>query len=115
MDAHLRDLRYFLAVAEQLNFTRAADRLPLSQPALSKQIHGLEAALRVRLFDREPRQVKLTAAGGVLQSAARRLLADWDSTLVEVADAAAQEARVLRIGTLTAIGRQLYPGAINRF
>ena len=74
-----------------------------------------QPALRVQLFDREQRQIRLTAAGSVLHAAARRLLADWDDTLAAVADAAAQEARILRVGTLTSIGRHLYPGAIDRF
>ena len=78
MDAHLRDLRYFVAVAEELNFTRAAERLHLSQPALSKQIRGLEATLRAQLFRRDRRQVELTAAGAALYEVARNLLQDWD-------------------------------------
>ena len=78
MDAHLRDLRYFVAVAEELNFTRAAERLHLSQPALSKQIRGLETTLRAQLFRRDRRQVELTAAGIALHTVARSLLQDWD-------------------------------------
>src|ERR671921_174498 len=63
MDAHLRDLRYFLAVAEHANFTRAAEALYVSQPALSKQIRALERQLRVTLFERDPSSVRLTRAG----------------------------------------------------
>jgi DNA-binding transcriptional LysR family regulator len=109
MDAHLRDLRYFVAVAEELNFTRAAERLHLSQPALSKQIRGLEATLRAQLLRRDRRQVELTAAGAALHAVARSLLQDWDDGVAVVGDAAAQDARVLRAGTLTSIGRALYP------
>ena len=115
MDAHLRDLRYFAAVAEELNFTRAAERLHLSQPALSKQIRGLETTLRAQLFRRDRRQVELTAAGAALYAAAGRLLQDWDDAVAVVADAVAQEARVLRVGTLTSIGRSLYPAITELF
>jgi DNA-binding transcriptional LysR family regulator len=115
MDAHLRDLRYFVAVAEELNFTRAAQRVHISQPALSKQIHGLETALRAQLFARDRRQVQLTAAGAALLDIARRLLADWDEGMAAVADAAAEQARTLRVGTLTSIGRALYPGVVSHF
>ena len=115
MDAHLRDLRYFAAVAEELNFTRAAERLHLSQPALSKQIRGLEAALRAQLFRRDRRQVELTAAGSALLAVARGLLRDWDDGVAVVRDAAAADARVLRVGTLTSIGRALYPAITDEF
>jgi len=115
MDAHLRDLRYFVAVAEELNFTRAAERLHLSQPALSKQIRGLETTLRAQLFRRDRRQVELTAAGAALHSVARSLLQDWDDGVAVVGDAAAQDLRVLRVGTLTSIGRALYPAITDQF
>ena len=115
MDAHLRDLRYFVAVAEELNFTRAAERLHLSQPALSKQIRSLETTLRAQLFRRDRRQVELTAAGAALHAVARNLLQDWDDGVAMVGDAVAQDARVLRLGTLTSIGRGLYPAIIDEF
>jgi DNA-binding transcriptional LysR family regulator len=115
MDVHLRDLRYFVAVAEELNFTRAARRLHLSQPALSKQIQGLESALHAQLLQRDRREVKLTGAGEALLASARSLLESWDGTTVTVAEAAGRDVRVLRIGTLTSIGRSLYPGVIDHF
>src|SRR5258708_31904042 len=101
MDAHLRDLRYFVAVAEELNFTRAAERLHLSQPALSKQIRGLETTLRAQLFRRDRRQVELTAAGTALLAVARSLIRDWDDRGAVVPDAAAQDARGIPVGTPT--------------
>lgn len=105
MDAHLRDLRSFVAVAEELHFTRAAERLFISQPALSRQIAKLERDLRVDLLRRDRRSVEMTAAGATLLTEARRLLARWDSAQRNVSDAAAHEDAVLRIGQQTSIGR----------
>nr|WP_187357068.1 LysR family transcriptional regulator [Actinomadura sp. CNU-125] len=115
MDSHLRDLRYFVAVAEELNFTRAAERLFVSQPALSKQIRRLEDDLRVRLFDRDKRTVTLTAPGTALLPAARELLGRWDQAQREVADAAAAEASVLTVGLSTSVGRGLLGAVRDRF
>ncbi|WP_330251957.1 LysR family transcriptional regulator [Nocardia sp. NBC_00565] len=66
MDVRGRDLRYFLAVAEELSFTHAAERLYLSQPALSKQIRALERHLGTLLFTRDRQQVTLTPVGEAL-------------------------------------------------
>ncbi|WP_274912572.1 LysR family transcriptional regulator [Streptomyces sp. WZ-12] len=115
MDAHLRDLRYFLATAEELNFTRAAERLFISQPALSKQIRQLETGLRVRLFHRDRRTVTLTEAGAALLPRARELLGLWDEAQRAVSDAAAAEAAVLTLGVSTSVGRGLLPAVRAQF
>jgi DNA-binding transcriptional LysR family regulator len=110
MDVHVRDLRYFVAVAEELSFTRAAsNRLFISQPALSKQIHRLEASLRTTLFERDRRTVALTAAGRTLLPHARQMIEHWDVTQRAVAAAVATRETTLTVGFQTSIGRGLIP------
>src|SRR5260370_7908923 len=70
----LRQLLYFLAVAEAGNFSRAADRLGISQPSVSQQIRDLETALRVRLFQRRGKRILLSPAGLIFQEQARTVL-----------------------------------------
>jgi DNA-binding transcriptional LysR family regulator len=115
MDVHVRDLRYFVAVAEELSFTRAArDRLFISQPALSKQIRQLERDLRVVLFDRDRRSVTLTSAGRELLPRAREIIERWTDTLRAVAGAAAVADTTLTVGFHTRIGRGLIPAVTTR-
>jgi DNA-binding transcriptional LysR family regulator len=85
MDLDLRKLRYFVAVAEELHFGRAAERLHIAQPVLSRQIRALEDEVRAQLFVRTKRATELTAAGRQLLDDARPLLAAADATQRRVA------------------------------
>lgn len=114
VDVHLRNLRYFAAVAEELHFTRAAERLFVSQPALSRQVAGLERALRTPLLERDTRSVTLTAAGEALLPAARRVLEIWEDGQRDVAEAAARATGRLVVGLATGIGRGLVSRAAQR-
>lgn len=109
MDVHLRELRYFLAVAEELNFTRAAERVSVSQPALSKQIRALESSLRTQLFVRDHRTVALTSSGRALVPHASAVMAAWEMAQDAVADAAAAQRASLVVGFSTGVGRGLLP------
>ncbi|WP_329087355.1 LysR family transcriptional regulator [Streptosporangium sp. NBC_01469] len=113
MDVHLRDLRYFVAVAEELHFTRAAERLFVSQPALSKQIRVLERQLGFPLFERTPGGARLTPQGSALLPTAREMLQLWGTGL----DAARQAAPsgTLVIGMQTSVGRNLQRETLRRF
>ena len=100
LDLDLRKLRYFVAVAEELHFGRAAERLYLAQPVLSRQIQKLEQELGVTLFERTSRNVALTSAGRQLVDEARPLLAAGDAARRRVRQAA--EARpTLTVGFFT--------------
>jgi DNA-binding transcriptional LysR family regulator len=79
MDLDLRKLRYFVAVAEELHFSRAAQRLHIAQPVLSRQIRALEDELGSQLFVRDRRRTELTTAGQQLLEDARQLLANADA------------------------------------
>ncbi len=94
----LRHLRYFVAVAEELNFRRAAQKLNISQPPLTTQIQQLEHLLDVQLFERDKRRVRITAAGRELLLRARLILADVGRLRSQVASAAAGEVGELRVG-----------------
>jgi DNA-binding transcriptional LysR family regulator len=115
MDVHLRELRYFVAVAEHLHFTRAAEALFVSQPALSKQIRTLETRLRTPLFERDRRTVRLTAAGQALLPGAQATLAAWRDAEAATATAATTGAATLVVGMSTGLGRGLLPAVRARF
>ena len=111
MDADLRKLRYFVAVAEALHYGRAAQALHIAQPVLSRQIRALEAELHTQLFHRDRRGTELTPAGEQLLVDAKPLLANADAVLRRVRAAGAGITR-LTIGfmpgiTLTPVARLL--------
>src|SRR6185503_7249284 len=94
----LRHVRSFVAVAEELNFSRAAERLYLSQPALSRQISALERLVGAQLLRRSTHRVELTLAGEALLDRARRLLRDVDDAVHAVQSVGGElSARIMRL------------------
>lgn len=111
-----RQLRYFVAVAEELSFTRAALRLHLSQPPLSQQIKSLEQDLGVRLLERSKRHVSLTEPGRVFLEQARHLLAKADEARSQVVAAAAGHSGHLRLAyTVSASFHPALPRILLRY
>ncbi|WP_226554685.1 LysR family transcriptional regulator [Celeribacter naphthalenivorans] len=97
-------LKYFIAVAEELHFGRAATRLGMAQPPLSRQVAALEDQLGVKLFDRSRNQVRLTEAGEVLLDRARDILANLDSAYREatqIGQGGAGRLRIAFVGSAT--------------
>ncbi|GLW75143.1 LysR family transcriptional regulator [Kitasatospora phosalacinea] len=113
MDTRL--LRVFAAVAHEGSLTRAAERLFVSQPALTKQVRQLENRLGVRLFERSRAGMTLTAAGRALSARAPGMLADWDAVLRETRGAASRAERVLRVGFLASAANEATPRIVNEF
>ena len=111
----LRHLRYFVAVAQELNFRRAAERLHLAQPSLSRQIRDLEEEIGTRLLERNRQQVVLTEAGRVLLGEAPRLLAGVTAA-VEAARAVGHGTQgTLRIGNVGVLSASFLPGTLAAF
>lgn len=98
MDIHMQQLRYFMELAKQLNFTKAAMNLYIAQPALSQQIADMEKQLGVTLFERTSRSVSLTPAGEILKKAAPDLLTKMDSIHQQLLSAQAGLLGNLKIG-----------------
>ncbi len=112
----LRHLRYFIAVAEELHFTRAAERLHIGQPPLSHAIQVLEADVGAQLFERSKRWVRLTEAGKLFLADARRILALSEQASETARRAQRGEAGELRIGfTFSTPLTPLFATVINRY
>lgn len=109
----LSQLRYFLQVAERGNFTRAAEDLMISQPALSRSIQKLEEELGQPVFERKTRTLSLTDAGTLLQARAQQVLSILEDTKAEITDDG-QSGRI-RVGAIPTIAPYFLPEILRRF
>lgn len=115
MNLSARQLRAFVALADERHFTRAAQRCHLTQPAFSALIRSLEDIAGLRLFDRNTRHVELTAEGRVLDASARRLLADMDLVMEDLRDHAARRRGRVALAALPSLAAGWLPGLLARF
>src|SRR5467141_839615 len=112
----LRHLRYFVAIGEEQHYGRAARRLRVAQPALSRQIQDLEEEVGFKLFERLPRGVKLSAAGKLFLEDARRILQDVNEAAARAARVARGKSGTLRVGfSENASWRGVVPESLRRF
>jgi LysR family cyn operon transcriptional activator len=111
----IRHLRYFLAVAEAGSFSRAADRLGISQPSVSQQMRDLEAGLRVSLFQRRGKRILLTSTGLIFQEHARALLRELENFLQEVSNEPGRLRGTLHLGVVPVLNVPLVPELIGMF
>ncbi len=112
---NLRDLEYLVALADHLNFRRAAEACNISQPTLSTQIRKLEEDLGVALVERAPRNVVMTEAGERMIARARRILAEVGAMREEADQRRANGAVQLRLGVFPTLGPYLLPQVVPRF
>ncbi len=115
MDVDTRLLRYVAMIADEGSLTRAAARLYVSQPALTKQVHQLESSLGVELFTRSKAGMTPTPAGAALAEHATSVLAAWDHALRATKAAAARSGRVLRVGFVASAANELTPQIVAEF
>src|SRR5215211_7136078 len=113
MSPEVRLLRYFLAVADELNFTRAAEQLGIAQPALSAQIRRLEAQLDVRLLERTTRSVQLTDAGRIVHERGPAALAALERVWEAAQRAGRGETGRLRVAYSRSAGYQTAPAVVR--
>lgn len=111
----LRQLRYFLAVADCQSFTRGAEKVAVSQPSLSIQIASLEEELGAPLFDRLGRQVALTEAGRLFRDHAQRVLRETELATQSIQDLAGAEHGRLVVGSISTVNSYLIPPLVCRF
>jgi len=115
MNFDLGDLRAFIAVAELASFRAAAETIHLSQPALSRRIEKLEDALGVRLFDRDTRNVELTAVGRDFARKARTLLDDLEDILLGVRDVAANRWGQVTLACIPSTAHYFLPSVLRQY
>ncbi len=111
----IRHLRYFLAVADELNFSRAAEKLNIAQPPLSQQIRHLEAELGVHLFQRETRPVSLTEAGAFFIEHARAIVHRFDQLRIDTQKLGRAEEGSLSIGFVGSATCEVLPKVLRQF
>ncbi len=108
-----KSVKFFIAVAESGNITRAAEQLGIVQPALTRQINQLEEEFGVRLFNRLPRGVQLTAAGREFLEHCRRIIDDIERARHEITAQGSQPRGVIALGSTTTLGRVLMPMVVG--
>ena len=111
----IRHLRYFLAVAEAGSFSRAADRLGISQPSVSQQMRDLEAGLRVPLFQRRGKRILLTPRGLIFQEHARAVLHQLENFLQDLNSEPGELRGALRLGVIPVLNVPLVPQLLGSF